>query len=71
MRDWNEKQPGGQGLTADFNLYFKHLTDAQKEVRFHSKYITHLTCCPVALPKGNVRCKGGERKGDRESLHTR
>jgi len=32
MRHWNQLQPGGQGLTADFNAYYKALSDAEKEV---------------------------------------
>ncbi|KAH9024732.1 hypothetical protein EDB85DRAFT_2180100 [Lactarius pseudohatsudake] len=31
MRQWNEKQPGGQGLTSDFDAHFKSLMDAEKE----------------------------------------
>ncbi|KAH9012919.1 hypothetical protein EDB84DRAFT_1568917 [Lactarius hengduanensis] len=31
MRQWNEKQPGGQGLASDFDAHFKSLTDAEKE----------------------------------------
>lgn len=33
MRQWNERQPGGQGLAADFENYFKSLSSADKEVR--------------------------------------
>lgn len=33
MRDWNAKQSGGQGLAADFDTYFKALSDTDKEVR--------------------------------------
>lgn len=32
MRQWNEWQPGGQGLATDFDAYFKGLSDAEKEV---------------------------------------
>ncbi|KAI9429940.1 hypothetical protein H4582DRAFT_2064418 [Lactarius indigo] len=28
---WNERQPGGQGLAADFDAYFKGLSDTDKE----------------------------------------
>ncbi|KAI9465901.1 hypothetical protein BJY52DRAFT_1220611 [Lactarius psammicola] len=31
MRQWNEQQPGGQGLAANFDVYFKGLSDADKE----------------------------------------
>ncbi|KAH8996456.1 hypothetical protein EDB86DRAFT_2829125 [Lactarius hatsudake] len=31
MRRWNELQPGGQGLTSNFEEYFKTLTDIDKE----------------------------------------
>ncbi|KAI9437314.1 hypothetical protein H4582DRAFT_2058306 [Lactarius indigo] len=31
MRQWNEQQPGGQGLATDFDAYFKGLSDADKE----------------------------------------
>ncbi|KAF8266304.1 hypothetical protein EI94DRAFT_1701843 [Lactarius quietus] len=32
MQRWNELQPGGQGLADDFDLYFKMLTEANKEL---------------------------------------
>ncbi|KAH9171694.1 hypothetical protein EDB89DRAFT_1906825 [Lactarius sanguifluus] len=31
MRHWNEEQPGGQGSLSEFDVYFKSLTDADKE----------------------------------------
>ncbi|KAF8263110.1 hypothetical protein EI94DRAFT_622617 [Lactarius quietus] len=31
MRRWNEQQPRGQGLATDFDVYFKALTEAEKE----------------------------------------
>ncbi|KAI9436446.1 hypothetical protein H4582DRAFT_2078585 [Lactarius indigo] len=31
MRQWNKKQLGGQGLAADFDAYYKGLSDADKE----------------------------------------
>ncbi|KAH9010693.1 hypothetical protein EDB85DRAFT_2160916 [Lactarius pseudohatsudake] len=31
IRQWNEWQPGGQGLAADFDAYFKGLSDTDKE----------------------------------------
>ncbi|KAH9071370.1 hypothetical protein EDB83DRAFT_2313448, partial [Lactarius deliciosus] len=31
MRHWNEEQPGGQGPLSEFDVYFKSLTDADKE----------------------------------------
>ncbi|KAI9443888.1 hypothetical protein H4582DRAFT_2189453 [Lactarius indigo] len=31
MRRWNEQQPGGQGPLSEFDIYFKSLTDADKE----------------------------------------
>ncbi|KAH9160708.1 hypothetical protein EDB89DRAFT_2081473 [Lactarius sanguifluus] len=31
MYQWNEQQPGGQGLAADFDVYFKGLSDMDKE----------------------------------------
>ncbi|KAH8981809.1 hypothetical protein EDB92DRAFT_2118026 [Lactarius akahatsu] len=30
---WNKEQPGGQGPLSEFDVYFKSLTDADKEVR--------------------------------------
>jgi hypothetical protein len=32
MRHWIEKQPDGQGLAADFDEYFKRLSEHDKEV---------------------------------------
>ncbi|KAH9033665.1 hypothetical protein EDB84DRAFT_1488305, partial [Lactarius hengduanensis] len=32
MHQWNEQQPGGQGLAADFDVYFKGLSDMDKVV---------------------------------------
>jgi hypothetical protein len=62
MWHWNELQPGGQGLAADFNLYFRSLNDANKEVHFPDHvYITRITHLSIALQKGDVccaRCKG-------------
>ena len=54
MRHWNEKQPGGQGLAVDFDIYFNSLNDASKEVKFPGPYTIQLTCLSVALPKGDV-----------------
>ncbi|KAH9172275.1 hypothetical protein EDB89DRAFT_2069930 [Lactarius sanguifluus] len=31
MHHWNEEQPGGQGSLSEFDVYFKSLTDADKE----------------------------------------
>ncbi|KAN0128111.1 hypothetical protein V8E53_014092 [Lactarius tabidus] len=31
MQQWNEQQPRGQGLTADFAIYFKNLSEVNKE----------------------------------------
>ncbi|KAH9039920.1 hypothetical protein EDB84DRAFT_1020222 [Lactarius hengduanensis] len=31
MRHWNELQPGGQGLASEFDVYFKTLSDTDKE----------------------------------------
>lgn len=36
MRRWNEKQPGGQGLEVDFDIYFKSLSREEIQVRFHT-----------------------------------
>ena len=44
MRHWNEQQPGGQGLAADFETYFKNLSGADKEVCLQILYIL-----PVSL----------------------
>ncbi|KAH9013990.1 hypothetical protein EDB84DRAFT_1530940, partial [Lactarius hengduanensis] len=62
IRQWNERQPGGQGLTADFDAYFKGLSDADKEVSPFARArvdTDSLACCPApshskrrcALPK--------------------
>jgi len=32
MRQWNEHQIGGQGLAANFDAYFKGLSETDKEV---------------------------------------
>lgn len=32
MREWNKRQPNGQGLLADFDAYYNALTDSEKEV---------------------------------------
>ena len=33
MRHWDTLQPGGQGLDADFDNYFKALSKEEKQVR--------------------------------------
>jgi hypothetical protein len=33
MRHWNQLQPGGQGTVAQFDAYYKTLSDIEKEVR--------------------------------------
>ena len=38
MRDWNKHQPGGQGLVANFEVYYKKLLEAERQVCSH-KYI--------------------------------
>ncbi|KAH9018074.1 hypothetical protein EDB85DRAFT_1897356 [Lactarius pseudohatsudake] len=42
MHQWNEQQPGGQGLTADFDVYFKGLSDMDK-VQFKKEMHTGTT----------------------------
>lgn len=37
MRHWNELQPGGQGLASEFSVYFKTLSDSDKEVSLSSR----------------------------------
>ena len=37
MRHWNELQPGGQGLASEFSVYFKTLSDSDKEVSLPSR----------------------------------
>lgn len=32
MREWIKEQTGGQGLAADFDAYYKSLSDTDKEV---------------------------------------
>ena len=41
MRQWNERQPNGQGLASDFNTYFDGLSDVEIEVR---RLYSHLGC---------------------------
>ncbi|KAH9061993.1 hypothetical protein EDB87DRAFT_1576079 [Lactarius vividus] len=48
MHQWNEQQPGGQGLAADFDTYFKRLSDADKEA--------HLVSPRPAVQKGDAYC---------------
>ena len=36
MQHWNQGQPGGQGLATDFEVYYKNLSEAEKQVRPHS-----------------------------------
>jgi hypothetical protein len=68
MRRWNEEQHNGQGLAAEFEAYYKKLTEADKEVRSHTTIpVVHLTCRSVALQKGDV-CRTG---GKGECLHAR
>ncbi|KAH9050572.1 hypothetical protein EDB87DRAFT_1583277 [Lactarius vividus] len=31
MHQWNEQQPSSQGLATDFDMYFKRLSDTDKE----------------------------------------
>jgi hypothetical protein len=38
MRAWIKEQPGGQGRAADFEEYFKTLSDAEKAVSPFASY---------------------------------
>ena len=40
MQDWNKHQPGGQGLAADFEVYYKKLSEAERQVRSHKYNLT-------------------------------
>ena len=40
MRDWNKHQPGGQGLAADVEVYYKKLSEAERQVRSHKYNLT-------------------------------
>ena len=40
MRHWNEQQPGKQGLAADFEVYYKNLSEAERQVRLHTYILT-------------------------------
>lgn len=62
MRNWNEHQPGGQGLAADFEVYYKNLSEAERQVHFHTYNSIHLTLRSIALQKGNVCHTGCKRE---------
>jgi hypothetical protein len=42
IHHWYERQPGGQGLLADFEEYFKSLSDTDREVCLRSKQVYDL-----------------------------
>ncbi|KAH9009745.1 hypothetical protein EDB83DRAFT_2583229 [Lactarius deliciosus] len=52
MRQWNEKQPGGQGLAADFDTYFKGLSDTDKE-----RFKTEMRIAQAAVRKAKTAAK--------------
>jgi hypothetical protein len=58
MRRWNEKQPGGQGLVSEFDVYFKNLSEADKNVRCSASYGYYLAHQPLALQIGDARGTG-------------
>jgi hypothetical protein len=66
MQRWNEKQPGGQGLTSEFDIYFKNLTEADKNVCCSSSYGYYLAHRPLALQIGDA-CGTGRKC---EYMHT-
>ena len=57
MCRWNELQPEGQGLLADFDVYFKALSNANKEVCTLTLTATlHLISCYFAQPFKKEMC---------------
>ncbi|KAH8978325.1 hypothetical protein EDB86DRAFT_2994571 [Lactarius hatsudake] len=52
MRQWNEQQPGGQGLATDFDAYFKGLSDADKE-----RFKTEMRVAQAAARKAKTAAK--------------
>ncbi|KAI9432711.1 hypothetical protein H4582DRAFT_2061538 [Lactarius indigo] len=57
MRQWNERQPGGQGLAADFDAYFKGLSDVDKEAHY-------LVSLRPAVQKGDAYCPSCREEGE-------
>ncbi|KAH9165977.1 hypothetical protein EDB89DRAFT_1911011 [Lactarius sanguifluus] len=69
IKSWNEKQPGGQGLTADFDAYFKGLSDTDKEHALtqpnstlpHTQQLkTEMRVAQAAVRKAKTAKKHGE-----------
>ncbi|KAH9162767.1 hypothetical protein EDB89DRAFT_2024193 [Lactarius sanguifluus] len=58
MRHWNKLQPGGQGLASEFDVYFKTLSDTDKEVsrplEMYSKYHLEFLKLSTAIQEGNA-----------------
>ncbi|KAH9002129.1 hypothetical protein EDB86DRAFT_2827553 [Lactarius hatsudake] len=52
MRQWNEQQPGGQGLATNFDAYFKGLSDADKE-----QFKTEMRVAQAATRKAKMAAK--------------
>ncbi|KAI9431442.1 hypothetical protein BJY52DRAFT_1199679 [Lactarius psammicola] len=49
MCRWNKRQPGGQGLLSEFDIYFKSLTNAQKEPFKEEQCIAQVTARKAKL----------------------
>ncbi|KAH9169441.1 hypothetical protein EDB89DRAFT_1908595 [Lactarius sanguifluus] len=69
VKSWNEKQPGGQGLAADFDAYFKGLSDTDKEHALtqpngtlpHTQQLkTEMRVAQAAVRKAKTAKKHGE-----------
>lgn len=56
MRHWIETQPDGQGLLSDFELHFKSLSDADKEVRLTTKCRRIPLTTPHSLSPSREKC---------------
>jgi hypothetical protein len=56
MRHWNQLQPAGQGTVTQFDVYYKALSEVEKEVRGTLRYNTHkATNTHKALQERDVR----------------
>ncbi|KAH8979543.1 hypothetical protein EDB92DRAFT_2107530 [Lactarius akahatsu] len=68
MRHWNKEQPGGQGPLSEFDVYFKSLTDADKEVR-SLRQISQRDIAPdapQAFQEGTAQRSGHGEEGQKE-----
>ncbi|KAH8985340.1 hypothetical protein EDB86DRAFT_2833145 [Lactarius hatsudake] len=59
MHHWNEEQPRGQGPLLEFDVYFKSLTDANKE--------DIAPDAPEAFQEGTAQCSGHGRKAKKRA----